>query len=173
MHKRKKAPPKNEAIKHSSVTRHVSLHLLLIVHDFTHFHAYIHPFVMNFRTPFSFLYPIQLNFLWFIFGVGKSCGLWWEYAVPAKNPWLHLPVFYTLLCSALWKRGLGLGMFLLTERKRKFQPEFIFHLSCMGFDKGCSLVLGRLLKRKWMTFEPQSHLWCSWHKTIITQTPLH
>ncbi len=114
----------------------------------------IHCFVMNFRTPFSFLYPIQLNFLWFIFGVGKSCGLWWEYTVPAKNPWLHLPVFYTLLCSALWKRGLGLGMFLLTERKRKFQPEFIFHLSCMGFDKGCSLVLGRLLKRKWTTFEP-------------------
>lgn len=82
-----------------------------------------------------------------------SSGLFlaWERAVGfgentqclPKNPWLHLPVFYTLLCSALWKRGLGLGMFLLTERKRKFQPEFIFHLSCMGFDKGCSLVLGR------------------------------
>lgn len=114
-----------------------SCSLLAISHIFTP----IHSFVMNFRTPFSFLYPIQLNFLWFIFGVGKSSGLWWEYAVPAKNPWLHLPVFYTLLCSALWKRGLGLGMFLLTERKRKFQPEFIFHLSCMGFDKGCSLVL--------------------------------
>lgn len=47
-------------------------------------------------------------------------------------------------------------MFLLTERKRKFQPEFIFHLSCMGFDKGCSLAPGRLLKRKWVTFEPMA-----------------
>lgn len=132
----------------------------------------IHLFVMNFRTPFSFLYPIQLNFLWFIFGVGTSCGLWWEYAVPAKKPWLHLPVFYTLLCSALWKRGLSLGMLLLTERKRKFQPEFIFHPSCMGIDKGCGLVTGQINEVKLDDLWTSNHLWySSWHKTIII--PVH
>lgn len=57
-----------------------------------------------------------------------------------KNP-DYIFLYFTPYSVPPFGRGdLGLGMFLLTERKRKFQPEFIFHLSCMGFDKGCSLV---------------------------------
>lgn len=64
-----------------------------------------------------------------------------------KKPSLHLPVFYTSLCSAHWTEP---GNVLLAETDRKFQPGFIFHLSCMGFNKGCGVVLGTVINPKWM-----------------------